>query len=322
LASQIFPDFIKLSIKLKPKHTSLITPSRWFTAEAQDGSFIKLRDYMRDNNHIVKVYNYPNTSDLFDKVEIAGGVNYFLYSEKYNGDTTFITKVNHTEVQNKRPLFEEGLDIIISDSNVYKIIERLRKQGFSPMSNLTTGRDAFGITGKKEKVYGISGTENFDGAIELRCAYEEIRYIDRKAITRSLDVVDKWKVFTSKGNGGAGTLGDGKPVNIIGKAYIGKPGSVCTDSLLPFGKFSTKEEALNLQTYMKTKFFRFCVGILKTSQNLYQIVYRFVPIQNFLNTSDINWHKTIEEIDAELYKKYNLSEDEIAFIESMIKPMN
>jgi hypothetical protein len=73
---------------------------------------------------------------------------------------------------------------------------------------------------------------------------------------------------------------------------------------------------------MKTKFFRFCVGILKTSQNLYQIVYKFVPIQDFTTASDINWKKSIKEIDTELYAKYKLTDEEIAFIESMIKPMD
>lgn len=322
LASQIFPEFIKISIKFKPQYISLVTPSRWFTAEAQDGSFIKLRDYMRENNHVVRIYNYPNSSDLFDKVEIAGGVSYFLYSMMYNGNTTFISKVNYIETISNRPLFEDGLDIIISDSNVYRIIERLRNKGFEPISNITTGRDAFGITGKKENVENISSDTYFDGAIELRCAHEEIRYISRDMISRSQKILDKWKVFTSKGNGGAGTLGDGKPVAIIGKAYIGKPGSACTDSLLPFGNFSSKDEAVNLQKYMKTKFFRFCVGILKTSQNLYQIVYKFVPIQDFTTASDINWKKSIKEIDTELYAKYKLTDEEIAFIESMIKPMD
>lgn len=321
LASQIFPEFIKLSIKLNGKYVSLITPSRWFTAEAQDGSFIKLRSFMQENKHLVEIYNYPNTGDLFNKVEIAGGVNYFLYSKEYNGNTAFYSIINQTRIKSVRPLFEEGLDIIISDSFVYRIIDRLRKKGFVPISNITTGRDAFGITGKKDNVESISSTIPFEGAIELRCAHEEIRYVNRKYITRSIDILDKWKVFTSKGNGGAGTLGEGKPVAIIGKAYIGKPGSACTDSLLPFGRFDTCDEAINLQTYMKTKFFRFCVGILKTSQNLYQIVYNFVPMQDFTKNSNINWNRSLQLIDADLYAKYGLTDEEIQFIESMIKPM-
>ena len=119
-------------------------------------------------------------------------------------------------------------------------------------------------------------------------------------------------MFTSKGNGGAGLLTDGKPVNIIGKSYIGLPNMACTDSLIPFGKFKIITEAQNLQKYMSTKFLRFCVGILKVSQNLYQNVYSFVPLQDFTSNS---------EIDNQLYAKYGLSEDEITFIESKIKPM-
>ena len=72
---------------------------------------------------------------------------------------------------------------------------------------------------------------------------------------------------------------------------------------------------------MSSKFLRFCVGILKVSQNLYQNVYAFVPLQDFTSESDIDWSKSIEEIDAQLYAKYNLSDEEISFIESMIKPM-
>lgn len=125
------------------------------------------------------------------------------------------------------------------------------------------------------------------------------------------ELIDKWKVFTSKGNGGAGVLDESKSSAIIGKGYIGAPGSVCTDSMLPFGSFDTEAEAIALQTYMKTKFYRFMVGILKTSQNLYQIVYKFVPLQDFTSNSDIDWSKSVSEIDQQLYTKYNLSEKKL-----------
>lgn len=95
----------------------------------------------------------------------------------------------------------------------------------------------------------------------------------------------------------------------------------CTDSLIPFGCFKDLTQAINLQKYFCTKFLRFLVGVLKVSQNLYQNVYEFVPLQNFTNDSDINWKQSIEAIDNELYKKYNFSEEEIAYIESLIKPM-
>ena len=132
----------------------------------------------------------------------------------------------------------------------------------------------------------------------------------------------KYKIFTSKGNGGAGLLSDEKQVSILGKAYLALPFTVCTDSLIPIGCFDTQEEAENLQKYMSTKFLRFIVGILKVSQNVYQNVYQFVPVQNFTNNSDIDWNKSINEIDKQLYVKYNLSLEEIDMIESKIKHMD
>lgn len=128
-------------------------------------------------------------------------------------------------------------------------------------------------------------------------------------------------MFTSKGNGGAGLLTDGKEVSIIGKAFVAEPGMACTDSLIPFGQFTTKLQADHLKKYMATKFLRFLVGILKVSQNLYQNVYAFVPLQDFSSKSDIDWTKSIGEIDRQLYVKYKLSDDEQKFIDSMIKPM-
>lgn len=108
--------------------------------------------------------------------------------------------------------------------------------------------------------------------------------------------------------------------NVIGKPYVADCNSACTDSLIPVGEFDNETEAINLAKYMKTRFLRYLVSILKTSQNVTQIVYRFVPLQDFTDKSDIDWSKSIEEIDEKLYEKYDLKQ-ESDFIKSMIKPM-
>lgn len=166
-----------------------------------------------------------------------------------------------------------------------------------------------------------SKSEPFDGSVKVLCAYEQLRYVPKSSVSKGLDFLDTYKVFTSKGNGGAGLLTDGKPVAILGKSFVGSPNMACTDSLIPFGKFCSKVEADNLQKYMTSKFLRFCVGILKVSQNLYQNVYGFVPLQDFTPNSDIDWSQSVADIDCQLYAKYGLTEDKIAFIESMIKPI-
>lgn len=319
LSKQLFPFFIKMTIMLNSTYVALITPSRWFTGDAQDGSFIKLRDFIKSNNHIKTIKNYPIASNVFPDVFIAGGVNYYLYDKNYSGRVDFSVCTDNKIVTQIRNLFEEGLDIIVSSSENYAMIQKLRDSKFVSLTTITKGRDAFGITGKNAN--NISSVSAFENAYELRCAHEEIRYVSKDKITKNIDIADKWKIFISKGNGGAGTLGDGKPVAILGKPYIGKAQSVCTDSLIPIGAFDTKKEAINLQKYIKTKFLRYMVGILKVSQNVSQNVYQFVPLQDFTDDSDIDWSKSVAEIDQQLYKKYNLDDSEIAFIESMIKPM-
>lgn len=317
LAKQLFPSFIEVGITLSPKFFSLITPARWFTADAQDNSFPKLRNFVRTNNHFSTIIT-RNGKKLFPYTELSM-VNYFLWGREYNGNVNFIENGSSSSNCLNRPLFEDGLDIIIPQNNIISIIKKIQQGKFTSLNTITTGRNAFGIVGKNFE--DRSEADSFKDSVAVQCAYEQIRFIPRAQVKKGLDILDSYKVFTSKGNGGAGLLTDSKPAAIIGKSFLGTPGMACTDSLIPFGKFSTQKQAENLQKYMSTKFLRFCVGILKVSQNLYQNVYAFVPLQDFSKGSDINWDKSIAEIDAQLYAKYNLTDEEIAFIESKIKPM-
>ena len=315
LSKQLFPIFVETAIKLDAQYVSLITPSRWFAGDAQDKSFVKMRDFIRENNHISYLCNYKDEKDLFSNVEIKGGVSYFLYDSKYTGQVMFVNRFNDTEVAESRELFEDGLDIIISDSDSYPIIKKVRqKEGFESFVAITTGRNAFGIIGKQSVVDSISSPDKFNGAAELRCKGNEIRWMKPSAVTKAIDIFKKHKVYISKS---AGNPNSDKKV--IGIPYVGGPNSACTDSLFPVGCFDTMEEAVNLKKYMQTKFLRFLVQTVKVSQNVTQIVYKFVPMQDFTNASDINWRKSIKDIDKQLYKKYGLSEKEIANIEETVE---
>ena len=318
LSRQVFPDFIKNTILIGSEFISLITPSRWFTGDAQDNSFPKLREFIKDHNHFKMIIHYANNKDVFNNVLIAGGVNYYLYDKNHTGNVLFVEKTNNTTVMTNRPLFEEGLDIILSMKIMVDIIHKIKdRSDFVSFTTITKGRNAFGIIGKD--INKISKVEPFNNSVQIQCAYEEIRYIEREKITKNIELVDVYKIFTSKGNGGAGTLGDDKKVAILGKPYFADKNTACTDSLIPIGNFSTKEEAINLQKYMNTKFLRFVVGILKTSQNVTQNVYQFVPLQDFTNKSDIDWTKSLSEIDNQLFDKYKLSEDERKYINDKIE---
>lgn len=313
LGKQLFPTFVSSAIKLNPKYVSLITPSRWFAGDAQDKSFLKLREFIKENNHISKIVNYPDCKDVFDNVTIKGGVSYFLFEDNYNGNVDFYNSVNGDISKQSRPLFEDGLDIILSNSIDYEIIKKVQEKNFVSMTEITKGRNAFGIVGKPDVVNGISQVEKKEGLVKLQCKGEEIRWTDSKNVTKNIDVFENYKVFISKSAGDPG-----KDRRVIGKPYIGEPYSCCTDSLIPIGKFDNIDEAINLQSYLKTRFVRFMISILKVSQNVYQNVYQFVPMQNFKNNSDINWKTGLDDLDEQLYKKYNFTDEQINWIMSKV----
>ena len=124
-----------------------------------------------------------------------------------------------------------------------------------------------------------------------------------------------YKVFIPK------ATGSGKFGESLSQTEIGKPGDSATPTFISIGKFKTEEEAINCAKYLKTKILRCLLGILKKTQDNPPSVWAYIPLQDFTSTSDIDWSQSISDIDRQLYAKYGLSDEEIAFIEKMIKPM-
>ena len=141
------------------------------------------------------------------------------------------------------------------------------------------------------------------------------RYIPNNELKKNLDGANNWKVFIPRANG-SGAFGE-----VFSTPIIGTPMTVCTDTFLQVGQFKNKIEAENLLKYVKTKYFRAMVGIKKTAVFNYKDCFEFVPLQDFTDKSDIDWSKSIHEIDLQLYKKYGLDQNEINFIESHVKEM-
>ena len=141
-----------------------------------------------------------------------------------------------------------------------------------------------------------------------------IKYIDKRYI-KNVENLDKYKVFVPKANG-TGALGEVLSTPLIGEPLIGS-----TETFISIGAFNTKEEAKNTMSYIRTKFARTMLGILKITQDNTAKTWKLVPMQDFTANSDIDWTKSISEIDQQLYRKYNLSQDEIDFIETKVQVM-
>ena len=305
LGKQLFPSFIELSFKLAEKYCSLITPSRWFTGDAQDKSFLKLRAFLRENNYIEKMYIYPTTDEVFKGVVIKGGVNFFLADKNHLGNVEFHTVKNGVEKIEERALFEDGYDIVFRTQIEKDIVQKARSVITIDPSNstephsktalslfsITTGRNAFGIIGKPDSLKRQTSTVKNRNSVIVHCKNGEIRYINKDKVNKNSNIMRSYKVFISKSAGDPDT-----DTKVIGIPFVGMKDTVCTDTFFPIGCFDSLDEAKNLCKYLKTKFVRFLVNVLKSSQNVTQIVYRFVPMQDFSNNSAIIWSNDVDSI--------------------------
>ena len=146
-------------------------------------------------------------------------------------------------------------------------------------------------------------------------------YVNKKYIDTEKTNLNYWKVILPKSNG-SGAIGEVLSTPLVGGPLVGEPPVGYTQSFISFGSFNTEYEAQSLLKYIKTKFARCMLGILKVTQDNNKGTWRYVPLQDFTPASDIDWSKSISEIDRKLYKKYKLEKFEIDFIESRIKEMD
>ena len=148
-------------------------------------------------------------------------------------------------------------------------------------------------------------------------AYPKNGWIDSTKISVHKEWINKYKVFISYAYGERGDF----PYFAIGKPFYGYPMTCCSETYLVVNPCDSEDEMKNVVLYLRTKFLRFLVLLKKNTQHATSKVYSLVPIQDFTSTSDIDWSQSVADIDHQLYAKYGLTEDEVAFIESMIKPM-
>ncbi len=311
----IYNKFIDMARSIRPIYISMIIPSRWMTGGK---GLDKFRESMLNDKHISALHDYMDAHDCFPTVAIEGGICYFLWTKDYNGTCSFISHTRDNVIRTERYLSESSSDVVIRDAGALSILSKIKSTGGN-FSTLVSPRNLFKIdvdcldTDYSSSLYKVFGRFNNSRCIRFLKSYES-------KDKRVQSFIGKWKVFVSKADGAAGQLGNPIPARIIGKTEIGDPMTLCTETFLAIGPFRTQYEAINVSKYAETKFFRFLVGTRKL-KNMTQDTYSFVPLQNFTETSDIEWSKSIPEIDKQLYAKYHLYNEEIAFIEKMIKPM-
>jgi site-specific DNA-methyltransferase (adenine-specific) len=299
-AKPLYHKFIQQSKKLAPRYLIMIVPSRWFSGGKGLDEF---REEILNDTRIHKLVDYPASSDCFPGVEIKGGVCYFLWDRDYNGNCEIKTIQGQKTSSLERPLLENGCDTFIRYNEAIPIFHKVLRQKEVAFSVLVSSRKPFGFTTD----FSDYKNKQFDNAIVIY-ANKSIGWIKEKQISQNIQWVSEWKVYITRAYG----AGEEFPHQILNKPILGKPNTCCTETYLSIGPFKTQNIAQNVMQYISTKFFRFMVLQVKNTQDATKKVYNFVPMQDF----NESW------TDEKLYAKYNLTKDEIAFIESMIRPMD
>ena len=299
-AIPLYHKFIQQAKRLDPRYLTMIVPSRWF---AGGRGLDEFRDEMLHDDRIRIIHDFADAGDCFPGVEIKGGVCYFLWDRENRGKCSIFTH-NGSEVTSKteRPLLEPGNDTFIRYNEGISILNKVRKFKESSFADLVSPQTPFGII-TSFKDYK---TRPFQNSVNLYFA-KGSGYITKGQIPKNTEMVDKFKIYITKSYG----AGEGFPHQILNKPLFGYKNSCCTQTYLCIGPFNSKEETINAMEYISTRFFRFLVMLKKNTQDAMRGVYQFVPMQDFNE----------EWTDEKLYKKYKLTKDEIAFIESMVRPM-
>lgn len=298
-ARPIYHQFVEQAMKLNPRFISMIIPSRWFSGGKGLDEF---RDNMLHDTRIRSIVDYFDSTECFPGVDISGGICYFLWNRDQRGDCMITSVRSQKESIMTRPLIESSIDSFIRFNESVDILRKVKLHNELSFSTTISARKPFGL----ETTVSISKNRD-DGMIPIY-AYPENGYISRNSITQNQQWIDKYKVCVSYAYGERGSF----PYLVIGKPFIAEPDSCCSETYLVISTFDDKKKASNAVSYMTTKFFRFLVLQMKNTQHATKSVYRFVPVQDFSKP----W------TDEELYAKYDLTEEEIAFIDSMIRPMD
>jgi hypothetical protein len=320
-ALPIYNQFVDLAKKHNPEYISLIIPTRWY---AGGRGLDKFRDEMLNDTHISELHDFLNPELLFQDINIRGGICYFLWQKEYNNQKhltqVYTYKEDLTPNVKLRSLKTKNSNILIRHSIGVGIIEKLSKNdAFESLSIHVSAAKAFGF-----RTYFISDKkfrESPNGLKEPITCFgrgNAVGYVKKSEVLSHKEWIDVWKVFVPESNNIGTELNDDNQ-----NSFVGEPGTICTETFLVIGADLklNKTSSKSLSKYLRTKFARFMHSLAKISQHGTSTTYQFVPLQDFSSKSDIDWSKSIVEIDKQLYKKYKLTKEEIEFIESMIKPM-
>ena len=313
-AAPIYQLFVEQAKTLEPRYLSMIIPARWFSGGKGLDEF---RESMLADNRLRSIDDFLSAADVFPSVGLKGGVCYFLWDRDHPGLCSVSTHFKDWPVSiATRSLMEKGADIFIRFNEGLSILKKVMafETGQSE-SLLLPESKRFDRLVSSLRPFGFRTF--FRGRKQMRKGDVTIYqnggtgYVVRDEVEFNTELIDKWKIYIGRAAPGTGNR-DTYPHRILSTPFIGEPGSICSETYLCIGPFDTQAEAENALSYLTCRFTRLLILLHKPSQDTTRKVYTFVPTQD--------WNK--KWTDADLYAKYRITADEIAFIEKVVRPMD
>ena len=300
-AMPLYQHFVEQAEKLQTRFLCMIIPARWYSGGRGLDDF---RETMLNDNRIKLLTDYPNSSECFPGVNIAGGICFFLWEKDYSGYCSVRNIIRGEQTETTRCLSE--YPVFVRSNISINLIRKIMANDFISLSSIVYPSNPFGF-----RTYIRGGEKEFVGSRKLITS-EGVGYIKRSDIGKSLDAIDKYNVIMTRAMSGGNKPGtDGKYQIVPATMRVMEPNEICVETYICIGNYQTKNEAQNLKGYLSTMFARFLMLQAMSSIMINKDAFQFVPLQDFSHP----W------TDEMLYKKYGLTDEEIAFIESMIRPM-
>lgn len=297
-AKPIYQKFIQQGMKLKPRYLSMIIPARWYSGGKGLDDF---RNEMLNDRRIKVLVDYFNSVECFPGVDISGGVCYFLWERDNQSDCNVISIRDGNKNEMHRPLLEKNTSTFIRFNQGVSILRKVKSLNEKSFESIVSSRKPFGINSS------IRVSEKPSSDSVKIYSYPKNGYVSKEKILKNEAWLPEIKVMIAKAYGERGSF----PYLVIGKPFIAEQNTCCSETYLVIGPIANQRRARNIQNYLTTKFARFLILQKKNTQNAPKGVYSEVPIQNF----DEEW------TDEKLYTKYGLTEEEIEFIDFMVRPM-
>ena len=313
-AAPIYHKFVEQAKALDPRYLTMVIPSRWFAGGKGLDDF---RKSMLEDDRLRSINDYLSAADVFPGVGLKGGVCYFLWDKDHPGDCRILTNFKDWPVSEAtRPLLENGVEIFVRFNEGVSILKKVMQVETGQDETLILPDDQrFETMVSSRKPFGFA--TNFKGRKTRKPEDLVIHqnggtgFVAREQIRSGTEYIDRWKIFAGYAAPGTGNR-DTYPHKIISTPFIAGPGTVSSETYIAMGPFQHQDEAKSALSYISCRLTRFLVLLHKSSQHVTRKVYTFVPKQ----TWDLQW------TDEALYEKYGLTDEEIAFVEKIVRPMD